>query len=751
MNVVLPFWSGDADRAIALLQWALHLDQGRVPFTGILLFDTATDPVPVGKVAEQYFQETKYLRIDAPQNRTWPRPQNHFFQRAAWELAMNKTTKGVPWLWWETDAWPLAKGWLSEIKGAYQKGGNPFMGAIVQPSGYMAGVGVYPGDVTVFLRDALLIQDVPWDVVAKADMAGKVTDASALIQHERNGDKFRAKEHLERIRPGVVLYHRCKDTSLMEVLRGLPVTQPHAVETPTERIIQAVTIAQPSGKKRSVCIHREGAIGDVIMASGVARRMAEDGHDVSLWCSPKIAPLFAGDELLLTVDTAQYGQELIELDGCYEGHPKIKTVSKPSLMAEKCGIAPLNIAPKLGWRSSRPREWKVAISPRSNSWPIRTVPKEIWNRVSGHNLIWVGTDPAPKTMIDAKCHTMEGLARAISECSLLVTVDTGPMHIAAALGIPVIAIKQACSPELHLSDQRDYKVISTELECLNCHGQTCPVNQNEPPCGFIRPALIMQAIAEAKETAIGHRISAIIPVYNPNPARLNQCLRDVLPQVDEVIISVDGNGVRPEGVINDLRIKWLANPTGERRGFGKTCNYAARHSSGRYLLMLNDDVYLQPTAVAHMKKVMMESERVGVVGAFLRYPDGRIQHAGTVRGTGAIGWGHLDHGKHGPSITQVTEMENVTHACALIRRTAFYEAMAYDEEFDCYWEDNALNLAIRQRGYKVMYQPAATGVHEESQTSSPIKEALASKGQKVFERKWAWYFDKNRNPGLGTF
>src|ERR1051326_1642105 len=195
MNVVLPFWSGDADQAKALLEWAIDLD-GSVPNTGILVFDDKTDGTEVAALALKYFKEVIQLRIDAPVDRTWPKPQNHYFQRASFQYALKTTNNKTEWLWWETDAWPIRKGWLATIGTHYKEGKKPFMGPIVRPQGYMAGVAVYPGNVTNFLTDAMLVKHVPWDIVARKDVAGKVHDSSAIMQHEKNGDKFRSEADL---------------------------------------------------------------------------------------------------------------------------------------------------------------------------------------------------------------------------------------------------------------------------------------------------------------------------------------------------------------------------------------------------------------------------------------------------------------------------------------------------------------------------------------------------------------------------
>lgn len=69
------------------------------------------------------------------------------------------------------------------------------------------------------------------------------------------------------------------------------------------------------------------------------------------------------------------------------------------------------------------------------------------------------------------------LSALINECDLVVANDSGPMHIAAALGIPTLGIFGPTNPVAHrpYSVNSDY-VIKKDLHCIICNKLKCPYN-----------------------------------------------------------------------------------------------------------------------------------------------------------------------------------------------------------------------------------------------------------------------------------
>jgi heptosyltransferase-1 len=69
--------------------------------------------------------------------------------------------------------------------------------------------------------------------------------------------------------------------------------------------------------------------------------------------------------------------------------------------------------------------------------------------------------------------TLKELAYLYTRCRLVVTTDTGPMHIAAAMGVPVVALFGPTAPWRTGPHGKGHKVIRKELECSPCFKKKC--------------------------------------------------------------------------------------------------------------------------------------------------------------------------------------------------------------------------------------------------------------------------------------
>ncbi|MGD9781358.1 MAG: glycosyltransferase family 9 protein [Kiritimatiellia bacterium] len=69
---------------------------------------------------------------------------------------------------------------------------------------------------------------------------------------------------------------------------------------------------------------------------------------------------------------------------------------------------------------------------------------------------------------------LPGLCSLLKGMDLLVTVDSGPMHWADAMGVPLVAIFGATDPaRTGPYRQRNHVVAKAGLECRPCHARTC--------------------------------------------------------------------------------------------------------------------------------------------------------------------------------------------------------------------------------------------------------------------------------------
>jgi ADP-heptose:LPS heptosyltransferase len=75
-------------------------------------------------------------------------------------------------------------------------------------------------------------------------------------------------------------------------------------------------------------------------------------------------------------------------------------------------------------------------------------------------------------------HGLRELAYLLQRSVLFVGCDTGPLHIAAAVGTPVVALFGPKDPAIYGPAGENHVVVRKELECSPCQRRTCP----DPRC-----------------------------------------------------------------------------------------------------------------------------------------------------------------------------------------------------------------------------------------------------------------------------
>ena len=521
---------------------------------------------------------------------------------------------------------------------------------------------------------------------------------------------------------------------------------------------------------RPIVVRRTAAIGDTLCASVIVDKLFELGLDVIYQTHPDCHCVLRLKPRLHNL-TIPNGHCDVNLDGAYEKHPSRRQFHftemfvqsannqlrqyRTQLTARNCKVTlrkPLNSMEAVRSRIAQyPKPW-VFICPRSNSFNVRQVPDGIWHDAAKHidgTKFWLGTHPAPDGIVDLQIRHFDTLIAFVAIADLIVTVETGPMHVAAAFGIPMIVIKQATDPDMTLNDQNDFYSVSANLDCLHCQKNLCPKDAYMPPCQQVSPEVIANA-ANRKLRGMVNDVSAIVAIYQPEPHTLNRCLEALLPQVQEIIVTAEGNSTIPTGALDNSKIRYVRK-LAKNIGYGRNCNFGARHSHGKYLLLINDDVFLDPGAVERMRAEMTSG--VAAVSHFLRYPGGDIYYAGKIRSPGVRGWGHVDHRKYFATIKEPFEAENMCGASVLVRREAFYGVNCFDEDFHIYAEDDDFMLRLRRAGWKLRYTPHATGVHMEGQSTRKLGRPtdLVNKANQVFSQKWGAYLDWNLHRVPGNF
>jgi GT2 family glycosyltransferase len=155
--------------------------------------------------------------------------------------------------------------------------------------------------------------------------------------------------------------------------------------------------------------------------------------------------------------------------------------------------------------------------------------------------------------------------------------------------------------------------------------------------------------------------------------------------------------------------------------FSRACNLGAASSDAAVLLFLNNDTRILHRDWLERMIQWLELPEVGIVGAKLLYPDGRIQHGGVIIGLSGLA-DHLFAGAPEGIRTPfgrddwVRNVMAVTGACLMIRRTVFDQVGGFDEGYRLMFSDVALCAAAHRVGWRVVITPAARLLHYEAAT-----------------------------------
>jgi GT2 family glycosyltransferase/glycosyltransferase involved in cell wall biosynthesis len=245
----------------------------------------------------------------------------------------------------------------------------------------------------------------------------------------------------------------------------------------------------------------------------------------------------------------------------------------------------------------------------------------------------------------------------------------------------------------------------------------------------------------------GEPVDIVIPSYRDaeHVRTLVGSIRSTVPSgMARIIVADDASG---EEHLAALRaIEGIEVVAGEdNRGFAANVNRGlAVTLSERDVVVLNSDTEARPGWLACLQYASRQDDDIGVVGARLLYPDGRIQFAGTVRNLGAPEW--FDHryrfkpGDWGPAGLPSAALA-VTGACMYVTREAIERVGLLDERYPMAYEDVDWCLRAWQQGFRVLYFPAASLFHHESVTRGTDVGERERESQRFFWEQWGDFFD----------
>lgn len=231
----------------------------------------------------------------------------------------------------------------------------------------------------------------------------------------------------------------------------------------------------------------------------------------------------------------------------------------------------------------------------------------------------------------------------------------------------------------------------------------------------------------------GHANLEIVVVHdNKTPPRVLQALREVAPR--ELCL------VRYERQFN----------------FSEKCNLGVLSSTGDVVVLLNDDTeVISPDFLVQLVAPLFEPG-IGMTGAKLVHPDGRVQHGGLAldrrlehimaEGQTTNPGPFLVRDNAGSRVGGVLivnrECSGLSAACLAITRALYEELGGLSEELPVNFGDVDLSMKVHRAGYRRLWMAGPTAYHFEAGTRRPLVRIPESR---TLTRRWAF---PNHDPYL---
>ena len=255
-------------------------------------------------------------------------------------------------------------------------------------------------------------------------------------------------------------------------------------------------------------------------------------------------------------------------------------------------------------------------------------------------------------------------------------------------------------------------------------------------------------------------ITVSIVTYKTNLEELSQCLHSLTSSLISRIYIVDNSN---EQYIADFcqqytNVEYIGS---KNVGYGAGHNQALRQVLGseeEYHLVLNSDVYFNPSVLKYLVEYMDAHPDVGQVQPNVVYPDGEQQYTCRLLPTPAnlIFRRFLPKGimekmniRYQLKFNDHKREMNVPYhqgSFMFFRTECFRKVGLFDERFFMYPEDIDITRRMH-RLYRTMFVPGVTIVHAHRAASYKNKKMLKIHINNMIKyfNKWGWIVDKERS------
>lgn len=214
-----------------------------------------------------------------------------------------------------------------------------------------------------------------------------------------------------------------------------------------------------------------------------------------------------------------------------------------------------------------------------------------------------------------------------------------------------------------------------------------------------------------------------------------ESLRKSITNFEYEIIFIDNNSTDEsitylEKAEKQNLIRLIKSP--KNLGFGCANNLGAKNAKGEYILIMNNDITVEPDLLQKMVDYMDHHHEIGILAPKLIYHSGQTQDScrRLMSATDLIAkrtpirfippfkkrcdhflMKDFDH-------NQTQEVDLLVGAFLLMPKKVFDEVGGFDERYFLFMEDFDLCRSIRRKGYGIVYFPEVEAIHYHKRLSN---------------------------------
>jgi GT2 family glycosyltransferase len=259
-------------------------------------------------------------------------------------------------------------------------------------------------------------------------------------------------------------------------------------------------------------------------------------------------------------------------------------------------------------------------------------------------------------------------------------------------------------------------------------------------------------------------VSALIVSYNVKPLLL-KCLEAFYAHADLPVEAVVVDNASTDGSAAAVATEFpkaIVLQQQRNLGFGRANNVGLERCQGRFVLLLNPDVTVNPQAVGRMADFLITRPDAAAVGPRLMFPDGRLdpdaRRSFPVPSTlfyRTVGLSRLFpksrvFGRHNMGHvpeTEVHEMDAGTAACMMVRMAALDRIGFFDPRYFMFGEDLDLCYRLKLGGWKIFYLPSASAIHHKGAATRQAERKMLYERHRAM---WA-YHSKHHADDISAF